>query len=27
LLDAKNNLTYAMPYLANSCIISGGNEE
>jgi hypothetical protein len=27
LLDAKTNLTYAMPYLANAWIISGGNEE
>ena len=26
-LDAKTNLTYAMPYLANAWIISGGNEE
>lgn len=27
LLDAKTNLTYAMPYLANAWIVSGGNEE
>ena len=27
LLDAKTNLTYAMPYLANAWIISGGSEE
>ena len=27
LLDAKTNLTYAMPYLANAWIVSGGHEE
>ena len=27
LLDARTNLTYAMPYLANAWIVSGGNEE
>jgi soluble lytic murein transglycosylase-like protein len=26
LLDAETNLTYAMPYLANAWIVSGGNE-
>ncbi|MDB5650952.1 MAG: lytic transglycosylase, partial [Hyphomicrobiales bacterium] len=26
LLDADTNLTYAMPYLANAWIVSGGNE-
>lgn len=27
LLDAKTNLTFAMPYLANAWIVSGGNED
>jgi soluble lytic murein transglycosylase-like protein len=27
LLDAKTNLTYSMPYLANAWIVSGGDEE
>jgi soluble lytic murein transglycosylase-like protein len=27
LLDARTNLTYAMPYLANAWIVSGGHEE
>ncbi len=27
LLDARTNLTYAMPYLANAWIVSGGQEE